>query len=189
MIEIENISLPEYVKICSSAELKELAQTYAGKWKEYNDTWHTDLREFYDAVVEPTWLRRHTDLTKTISDWSTSILTELKRNTGKLTEFYNQWVDYYVNHTAYSRDTLNAYDVAAIRNAERAESGDAVLALAEALTSNAVDLKDPAVQTNVLLSKILLVAEAIMQQNNDTSTVSLPTALASLGLGYTVENP
>lgn len=97
-------------------------------------------------------------------------------------QFYDAWVDYYVNHTAYSKATLSAYDVAGIRNAEKKESGDAVLALAKALTSNAVDLKDPVVQTNVLLSQILIVAEAIMQQNNQVGGV-LPTALASLGLG------
>ena len=97
-------------------------------------------------------------------------------------QFYDAWVEYYVNHTAYSTATLSAYDVAGIRNAEKKESGDAVLALAKALTSNAVDLKDPVVQTNVLLSQILIVAEAIMQQNNNVGGV-LPTALASLGLG------
>lgn len=97
-------------------------------------------------------------------------------------EFYDGWVDYYVNHTAYSKETLNAYSVAGIKNAEKNESGDAVLALAKALTQNTVDLKDPAVQTNALLSQILIVAEAIMQQNNSTSGV-LPTSLAALGLG------
>lgn len=103
----------------------------------------------------------------------------------KESTFYNAWVDYYVNHTAYSKETLKAYDVAGIRNAERKENGDAVLALAKALTSNAVDLKDPAVQTNVLLSKILLVAEAIMQQNNTTGGLALGDNLAALVLGAT----
>ena len=39
------------------------------------------------------------------------------------------------------------------------------------------------VHANVLLSQILVVAEAIMQQNNNTSTTSIPTSLLGLGTG------
>ena len=129
------------------------------------------------------WAVVHPEFQDVMKDLSEQQLDQMILVNKQLTEFYNQWIDYYVNHTAYSRETLNAYDVAAIRNAEKSESGDAILALANALSSNMVDLKDPAVQQNALLAKILLVCEAIMQQNNNTSTVSLPTALASLGMG------
>lgn len=98
-------------------------------------------------------------------------------------QFYNQWVDYYVKHTAY-KSAFSSYDVNVVKQAEKKSGEDSVLALAKALTGNVDKLSDPAVQTNVLLSQILIVAEAIMQQNNSVGGV-LPTALASLGLGIT----
>lgn len=101
----------------------------------------------------------------------------------KHTQFYDAWVDYFVNHTAYN----NAYDfssVAEVQRAEKGESQDAIYALAEALTKNSVDLLDPTIQTNALLSQILIVVNAIMQQNNETATgTTLPDTLSALALG------
>lgn len=147
-------------------------------------------QKFWEASVlwyETTWPNDLEDTTDLLTDMHDELMTQLVKSHKQLEEFYNQWIDYYVNHTAYSKETLDAYSVAAIRTAERAEVGDSVLALAEALTSNAIDLKDPAVQTNVLLAKILIITEAIMQQTNDTTTVSLPTALSALGLNMTTD--
>lgn len=111
----------------------------------------------------------------------------------KTAKFLDEWVNYYVKHTAYSEATMNSYKAADVINAEKKESGDAVLALAEALTQNSIGIKegfkDPVVQTNVLLSKILLVAEAIMQQNNKTGGLSLADSLAGLSLGLTSQTP
>lgn len=101
----------------------------------------------------------------------------------KEVQFYNAWVDYFVKHTAYT----NAYDhstVSKVQSAEKGKSQDAVYALAEALTKNSVDLLDPTIQTNALLSQILVVVNAIMQQNNESSTgTSLPDALSALAMG------
>ena len=107
--------------------------------------------------------------------------------------FMREWERYYIQHEAYTEATNQAYAEAVnLSVRERGEMGDSVLALAEALTDNNIwmeelgdKIKDPVVHTNVLLSKILLVVEAIMQQNNETSIVSVPTALSSLGLGLT----
>lgn len=106
-------------------------------------------------------------------------------------EFLEAWTSYYIDHTAYSQETMSAYKAADIIKAEKKENGDAVLALANALTDNTIGItqgfKDPVVQTNVLLAKILIVAEAIMQQNNKTGGLTLPDALSALGLGMTGE--
>ena len=111
----------------------------------------------------------------------------LSRLFDKYKEFYSAWIDYYINHSAYSRDTMSASQAASIQNAEKSEYGDAVLGLAEALTSNQVNLLDPTVQQNVLLSKILLLLESIQQNTNGISTNakggSLSTTLSALGLG------
>ncbi len=132
-----------------------------------------------DIILREDQLITNTDL----------MIGELQAANKQLKEFYKQWVDYFVNHTAYHRDTLGAHEIEAIKTAEQGETGDAVFALAQALTDNMVNLQDPQVQTNALLSEILLVTEAILQIENNTTTVSLPTAMSSLGLGITsVEN-
>jgi CRISPR/Cas system CMR subunit Cmr4 (Cas7 group RAMP superfamily) len=107
--------------------------------------------------------------------------------------YIREWERYYIQHEAYTQATGNAYEDAIKLNVEeKGELGDSVIALAKALTENNMwqeelgdKIKDPVVQTNALLSKILLTVEAIMQQNNETSIVSVPTSLASLGLGFT----
>ena len=151
------------------------------KWAEEGFPAYSETIYRYndDIIFKEDTLITNTDL----------LISELEKSNKQLKEFYDQWIDYYVNHTVYHRDTLNAHEIEAIRTAERGETGDAVLALAQALTANMVNLQDPEVQQNVLLSKILLVLEAMLQLQNNTTTVSLPTAMSSLGLGVTsVEN-
>lgn len=98
-------------------------------------------------------------------------------------EFYGSWVDYFVNHTAYNA-AYDYSDVERIQSEEESGKDTAIYALAEALSQNTVDLKDPAVQTNALLSQILIVLQAIMQQNNGLSTgASLADTLQGLALG------
>lgn len=119
--------------------------------------------------------------------------------------YMREWERYYIQHEAYGNVTAGAYDnvseveengtsrnIASLLMASEEGQGDAILALANMLTDNATyqnqtleSLKDPQLQTNAILAKILLVVEAIMQQNNETSIVSVPTSLSSLGLGLT----
>ena len=96
-------------------------------------------------------------------------------------------IDRFVKYTTYSEETKYAYTaIDSIKSKEKKkESGDAVLALAKALTTNTTELKDPAVQTNVLLSQILIVLEAIMQAENTSGGATLATTLSALGLGLT----
>ncbi len=109
----------------------------------------------------------------------------------KTSQFYMAWVDYFVLHTAYNK-AYNYTDVQRIQTAyQKKEKGDAVYALAEALTANTVDLRDPQVQTNALLSQILIVLQAIMQQNNNVggnAGTSLIESLSALSMGITVKN-
>lgn len=103
----------------------------------------------------------------------------------KHSEFYTSWVDYFIKHKQYSA-SYDHSSVSKIQQAEKGKSQDAVYALAEALTKNTVDLLDPTVQTNAILSQILLVVNAIMQQNNkatEKAGSSLPDTLSGLALG------
>lgn len=119
-----------------------------------------------------------------IKDLVTSTNSWLEKIFKKSDEFYNSWVDYFVKHTAYN----NAYtfaDVERIAAQSKAqESGDLVNALAMALTQNTVDLNDPTVQTNALLSQILIVIQMMMQQNNKTGGLSLMDTLTGSALGF-----
>lgn len=100
-------------------------------------------------------------------------------------EFYKAWVDYFVNHTAYN----NSYDSSSVEKIQREEksgSEDAVYALAEALVKNTTDLSEPAIQTNALLSQILIVVNTIMNQNNKLGGgVSLPDTISAIAMGIT----
>lgn len=100
-----------------------------------------------------------------------------------------QWTKYFIEHQVYN-DAYDYSTVESVKRKERQGSYDAVYALAEALTKNTVDLRDPAVQTNALLSEILLIVNAIMQQNNQTSggTLSLADTLAGMSLGLIKES-
>lgn len=152
----------------------------------------------YALNEQPKWL----EYQKLVTDNQASMIAqliianaELQNIWGISNKFFNDyltdWRNYYIKHTAYSDSTLNSYKAADIIKSEKKENGDAVLALADALTRNTIGIqegfKDPVVQTNVLLAKILIVAEAIMQQNNKTGGLSLPDALSALGLGMTTE--
>ena len=100
-------------------------------------------------------------------------------------EFFDEWVDYFVNHTAYNEAFTTRDEVTKIQNQEKSGTEDAIYALAEALQSNSIDLlRDPTLQTNALLGQILIVVNAIMQQNNTTSGgLSLPDTLQGLSMG------
>ena len=101
--------------------------------------------------------------------------------------FMDTIIDRFVKYTTYTSETKNAYKaIDTVKSKEKEkESGDAVLALAKALTNNTAELKDPAVQTNALLAQILIVLEAIMQAENTSGGATLATTLSALGLGLT----
>lgn len=71
-----------------------------------------------------------------------------------------------------------------VQNKEKNEKDDSVLALAEALTQNTVDLRDPQVQGNALLAEILKLVAALVNQNNTTtSNTILSDSISALATG------
>ena len=173
-------------------EAKE-ASEYKHNRELIEDKFWAETTKFALNEQEP-WL----NFEKLLTDNQATMIEQMQIANAKLVdihtkeqEFLKEWTNYYVHHTAYSNATLDSYKAADIIKAEKKENGDAVLALANALTDNTIGIKegfkDPVVQTNVLLAKILIVAEAIMQQNNKTGGLSLPDALSALGLGMTSE--
>lgn len=103
------------------------------------------------------------------------------------TDWVTEWTDFYINHTTYSARTASA-DWSEMVSMEQAASRDTALALAQSLESisDLDSLKDPTVQSNVLLSKIVVILEAMMQQNNSAGGLSLIDTISAMGLGLTV---
>lgn len=113
-----------------------------------------------------------------------AILSSNKGVSDTLDEFLLEWKKYFVLHEAY-KNAYDSSDVEKIQREEKGEASTAVYRLAEALTNNDTELLDPVMQTNALLSQILLVAQAIMQQNNSTTggNASLFSSLQATALG------
>lgn len=134
--------------------------------------------EYIDEFLRTEWML----------NWEVMYMTPIRDD---LHQLLTDWEDYYIHHTAYTDATKSAFeDAIDLANTEKDQTGDSVLALAKALTENSnwmqenqELLKDPVVHANVLLSQILVVTEAIMQQNNGSGMNSIPTTLMGLGTG------
>lgn len=150
-------------------------QEQARKSKKEETFWDKGL-EYFDtfSLNSDSQMQSMIDLTTAGNELIAKILA-------KNTEFKQAFDDYFVNHILYSK----AYDHAAvtkIQNDEKYKSSDAIYALADALTA-ATDLTDPTLQTNAILSQILIVVQSIMQQNNTSGKLTLPDAIAAMATG------
>lgn len=150
-------------------------QEQARKAKKEETFWDKGL-EYFDtfSLKSDSQMQSMIDLTTAGNDLIAKILA-------KNTEFKQAFDDYFVNHILYSK----SYDHAAvtkIQNDEKYKSSDAIYALADALTA-ATDLTDPTLQTNAILSQILIVVQSIMQQNNTSGRLTLPDAIAAMATG------
>lgn len=142
--------------------------TRQDEWKElYTDQWlNTSWKEYFGGIS----------------------------GDGLFNRLYKEFMKYFIYHTYYSSTSgYNYQDVVDIQKKSRdAERGDAVYALAEMLTKNLLDLKDPTIQTNALLAQILIVVNAIQNQQNEVAGTigqnSLLNSLSGMALGLTSED-
>ena len=154
-------------------------------WKQ-SITFYTDTQQAWRQELN-TALQTQIDNQVILNELVTTGNTYLNSMQTKQSKWFTDWTDYFVNRKIYN-DAFSASDVDAIKSAQKeADSGALATALAEALTANTLDLKDPQLQTNVLLAKILLVAEQLLQQGASSGSggMSLATTFAALGLGLT----
>lgn len=151
-------------------------------WDEERAVWESE-RIFREETLPARWVlqdqawQRDADFYELAGGY-------LKTLDGNLKSFYDDWVDYFVNFTAYS-ERYSFDDVEKIQKEEKDGQSSAIYALAQALTQNTVDLKDPTLQTNALLSQILILVNTIVQQTNDQTSGagSIAETLAGLALG------
>ena len=146
---------------------------YEKKWTEEGGWWNT--LDGHLTTMEASLLNLELYITDKKSD---GIYKSLK-------DFKSEWMDYFVWHKVYD-DQTHASTLQSklnqIKSDENSEISDAVYTLARNLLGS--EFKDPQVQTNALLAQILMVVNAIMQQQNDTSeTLSLPNTMAGLAQG------
>lgn len=127
--------------------------------------------------------------TELLGEMSSMLQSKLDSIFGKIQDFYNDWVSYYIRHTYYERAGMDYGKVSEIQSKEKDKTETAVYALADALTQNNVDLRDPAVQTNVLLAQVLKVLNVIAQQGATgvENAISLPDTIAGMALGITLQ--
>lgn len=164
-----SIELPAHIKAITDRQDK--------FWDDWNDNFTASELPSYIASI----ITNQRDI---YNDWQKLFLSDWTKFHSEFTDYVGDWTDYFINHTAYNASGYSYDKVAEIQRKEKDGAGDAVRKLAEALTQNAVDLKDPAVQTNALLAQILIVAEAIMQQNNGTGLgLSLSDTITGLSMG------
>lgn len=103
--------------------------------------------------------------------------------------FRQDFTDYFIDHAYYDKSGYDYSAVERVRSQEASGEQEAIYALAEALTQNTVDLRDPTVQTNAILAQILIVVKAIMQQNNTTGKLTIPDSIAAMAAGmFTLED-
>lgn len=142
------------------------------------------LESQYNDILNQIAINNNVNRNKTEETFWTNTTKYLDTLSSDVSKYLSEWEDYYISHTvynnAYTRDTVDK-----IMREERESSESAIYALADALTENNVDLLvDPTLQTNALLSQILKVANAILnQQSTGGNGVSLPDTIAGLSLG------
>lgn len=100
------------------------------------------------------------------------------------------WLNYFISlNKVYAPEVQGAKAWKNLKSAETNQQTQASLALANALgefTSSQLQGLDPQLQTNVLLGEIVVILQAIMQQNNSQAGgLSLIDTISALGLGTT----
>ena len=99
------------------------------------------------------------------------------------------WLKYFDSATDYSKIVQGKSDWKNLQTAQGNNQKNATLALANALdafTKTQIADLDPQLQTNVLLGEVVVILEAIRQQNNtQAGGLSLIDTISALGLGTT----
>lgn len=147
-------------------------------WNEYN----TPLSNNFSSVME------RQDL---IHDKVGSFLQsfeKFKKDWEQHWKVYSQrYIDFNSVYTEGSKGHALISELQTVQKTEKSERGDLMTKLSEYLTSNdwtLEDFKDPQVQTNALLSQILIVVSTIMNQtNNVNGSLSLADTFSALSMG------
>lgn len=159
--------------------------TYTTQMTNWSTLYTSTMQTFTEHLdlQYASWTELYTEYTEETQKQIKRIQTQFDESF--VNDFLYEWKDYYIgNHTHY-REATNFDSAIRTINAEKSQTGESVLALAQSLTTQYQDLADPQVQTNVLLGQILIVLQSILTAQTSGKGLTLPTALASLGLNIT----
>jgi len=145
-------------------------------WEDFNDPLAENLlviQTKQDAILDA------------INEYSTLYA----ENNKSWENHWKEYANYYLYHQIYNGGTLSLVKLRQVQLAEKDEEGDLMTALSKFLSDNdwnLEDFRDPQVQANALLSKILIIVTAIMNQNNEkVGSISLADSLSALSMGMT----
>lgn len=103
----------------------------------------------------------------------------------------SDWISYIASKTEYNESISKSTAWSDLKAAEADRQNETNLALANALkvfSAEELQKLDPQLQTNALLGEIVVILEAIMQQNNNVAGgLSLIDTISALGLGMTTK--
>lgn len=103
------------------------------------------------------------------------------------------WIRYIEASESYTNSLSRSSAWSDLQAAEKGQQTEATLALANALkvfSADELQKMDPQLQTNALLGEIVVILQAIMQQNNTVGgSLSLPDQFSALGMGITLNKP
>lgn len=174
-IHVDTTELIRIMNEVTNPELQDIQDDTTELIRILNDATNPTLAA---SLLQQTGI--HTDTTAILSYLKDPIGVRLKSIDTNLSSFFNAWNGYWIKRSVYDA-SYNYEKVREIQQAEKDESKSVVFALAQALTSNDTKLQDPLVQNNALLSQILLVTQAILQE------ASKPTTGDGQGLWQTLQ--
>ena len=128
----------------------------------------------------------HADILKFQSDLHTDLDITFMSEKSNFQKCLADWLSYITSKSDYSGVLGGATAWSDLQQAEEDRKNETLLALANAMNAFSEDqLKglDPQLQTNVLLGKIVIILEAIMQQNNSVGGLNIVDQLSAMGLG------
>lgn len=165
-------------------------------WRE--DFWQIYQEPFFEEldIIEEEYLQKIIDNQIEWKKWFSETWNKnyvegwLKTRWDK--QFWKEFNAYFFEHKIYNGGTLKLTELEKVQKNEKAEKGDLANALSEYLTlnnQNLKDLQDPTIQTNMILSQILVVTNAIMNQvAKSEGSLSLADTLAAAATGLTSAN-
>lgn len=135
---------------------------------------------------EHTIATRLTEITTAINNFKTYFSTHFVSSSSNFQKYLAAWAIERANVASYKGDLSKSSAWSDLEKAEEDDKKQTTLALANALqefSANDLQKLDPQLQANALLGKIVILLEAIMQQNNNNSGFNLVDTLQALGLG------
>lgn len=191
--QVEEAFLSEQTR--RGEEIQQELQEKEKQFWEQSEIHFKDAKAHYETFVSyfeasSEFFATTTNYEESVVSWLEGISEKLGNTSAdsvysKVSDLLKDWTEYYIYHKYYDEGRWTAAAVDELRSKEKQTDRDAVLLLADTLAGGQADLRDPAVQTNALLSKILVLVEAILNQGSVTGGTTLIDSMTALSLGLT----